>query len=56
MLVFEKQRRYIVWHTDAAAVGSVVLFNVHGSKFVPCHVVLDAMEFLEDIKEVGEVF
>jgi hypothetical protein len=49
MLEFEKQHRYIAWHTDAAAAGSVVLFNVHASKFIAGHVVLHAMEFLEDI-------
>jgi hypothetical protein len=53
---FEKQRRYIAWHTDLAAVGSVVPFNVHASKFSAGHVVFDTMEFLEDTKEVVEVF
>jgi hypothetical protein len=56
MLVFEEQQRNIAWHTDAAAASSVVPFNVHASKFITCHVVMDAMEFLEDIEEVGEVF
>jgi hypothetical protein len=56
MLVFEEQQRYIAWHTDAAAAGSVVPFNVHARKFIACYVVLDAIEFLEDIEEVGEVF
>jgi hypothetical protein len=57
MLEFEKQRRYIAWHTDGAAVGSVVPFNVHASKFIAGHVVLHAMEFLEDAEEVVvEVF
>ncbi len=55
MLVFEEQQRYIAWLADVAAVGSAVPFNVHASKFIACNVVLDAMEFLEDIK-VGEVF
>jgi hypothetical protein len=56
MLEFEKQRRYIAWHTNVAAVGSIVPFNVHASKFIAGHVVLDAMEFLEDTKKVVEVF
>jgi hypothetical protein len=56
MLVFEEQQRYIAWHTDVAAARSIVLFNVHASKFIVCHVVLDTMEFLEDIEEVGAVF
>jgi hypothetical protein len=37
-------------------VGSVVPFNVNTSKFIAGHVVLHAMEFLEDTKEVVEVF
>jgi hypothetical protein len=56
MLEFEKQRRDIAWHTDAAAEGNVVSFNVHASKFIAGHVLLDAMEFLEDTKEVVEVY
>jgi hypothetical protein len=56
MLEFEKQRRYVAWHTDAAAAGSVVPFNVHASKFIAGHVVLHNMEFLEDTKEIVEVF
>jgi hypothetical protein len=56
MLTFEEQQRYISWHTDAAAASSVVSFYVHARKFIACHVVLDAMEFLETIKEVGKVF
>jgi hypothetical protein len=56
MLVFEDQQRYIAWHTDVAAVRSIVPFDVHASKFIACHVVLDAMELLEDIQEVGEIF
>jgi hypothetical protein len=56
MLEFEKHCRYIAWHTDAAAAGSVVPFNVHASKFIASHVILDAIEFLEDTEEVVEVF
>jgi hypothetical protein len=56
MLEFEKQHRYIAWHTDAAAVGSIVPFNVHARKFIAGHVILHAMEFLEDTEEVVEVF
>ncbi len=36
--------------------GSIVPFNVHVSKFIAGHVVLHAMEFLEDTQEVVEVF
>ncbi len=56
MLEFEKQRRYIAWHTNKAAAGNVVPFNVHASKFIAGHIVLHAMEFLEDTEEVVEVF
>ncbi len=56
MLVFEDQQRNIAWHTDAAVAGSVVPFSAHASKYIACHVVFDAMEFLEDIEEVDEVF
>ncbi len=56
MLEFEKQRKYIAWHPDAALAGSIVPFNVHARKFIAGHVVLHAMEFLEDTKEVVEVF
>ncbi len=56
MLEFEKQRKYIAWHPDAALAGSIVPFNVHARKFIAGHVVLHDMEFLEDTKEVVEVF
>jgi hypothetical protein len=56
MLVFEEQQRYIVWHTNAEEASSIVPFEVHASKFIVCHVVMDAMEYLENIEEVGEVF
>ncbi len=36
--------------------GSIVPFNIHASKFIAGHVVLHAMKFLEDTKEVVEVF
>ncbi len=56
MLEFEVQPRYIAWYTDAAAARRIIPFDVHASKFIACHVVMDAMEFLEDIEKVGEVF
>jgi hypothetical protein len=34
MLEFEKQRRYIAWHTDVAAAGSIDPFNIHASKII----------------------
>ncbi len=56
MLEFEKQHRYIAWHTDAAVVGSAGPCNVHASKLIAGHVVLHTMEFLEETEEVVEVF
>ncbi len=56
MLVFEKQCRYIAWHTDVAVAGSVVTFNVNACKYIAGHVVLHTMEFFEDTEEVVEVF
>jgi hypothetical protein len=56
MLVFEEQQRYVAWHTDVAAARSTIPFDVHASKFIACHVVLDATEFLEDIEEEGDMF
>jgi hypothetical protein len=56
MLEFEKQHRYIARHTDGAVAGGIVPFNVNACKFIAGHVVLHAMEFLEDTKVVVEVF
>jgi hypothetical protein len=55
MLEFKKQHRYLAWHTDAAAAGSVVSFNAHANKFIAGHVVLHVMKFLEDTKEGVEM-
>ncbi len=43
-LEFDKQHRYIAWHTDVAAAGSVVLLNFHARKFIAGHVVLHTIE------------
>ncbi len=56
ILEFVKQHRYIARYTDAAAVGGVVQFNINSCKFIADHVLLHTMEFLEDTKEVVEVF
>ncbi len=56
MLELEKQRRNIARHTDAAALGWVVPFNINACKFIAGQFVLLTMEFLEDTKEVVEVF
>ncbi len=56
MLKFEKQCRYIARHTDVAAAGCVVPFNVNACTFIAIHVVLHTMEFLQDTNEIVEVF
>ncbi len=56
MLEFEKQRRYVAWHTDVAAAGRVFPFNFRAHKFIAGHIVLHAIELLQDTKEVVEVF
>ncbi len=56
MLEFEKQHRYIAMHTDAAAAGCIVPFNVNACKFIAGNVVLQTMEFLENTEELVEVF
>ena len=56
MLELEKQSRNIARHTDAAATGCIFPFNVNAYKFITGHVVLHTMEFLEDTKEVVEVY
>jgi hypothetical protein len=55
MVEFEKQRRYIGRHTDAAVRGCVVPFNINTCKLIAGHVVFHTMEFLEDTKEIVEV-
>jgi hypothetical protein len=34
----------------------IVLFNIDSRKYVPCHIALHTMEFLEKIKEMIEMF
>ncbi len=43
-------------HADVAASASVVPFDVNAEKFVTCHVELHPMKFLEEVKEMVEVF
>jgi hypothetical protein len=56
MLEFEKQRRYIARYPDAAAAGGAVPFNANACEFIASHIILHTMEFLEDTKELVEVF
>jgi hypothetical protein len=46
----------IAGHTDATLVGCVVPLDVNTRKFVASHVILDPMEYLENIAEMVEVF
>jgi hypothetical protein len=46
----------VTWHTDATLMFYVVPFDINACKFIPSHVALDPMEFLEKIKEMVEVF
>jgi len=56
MLEFSERVFNVPWHTDATATIRIVPFDVDTSKLVPCHVELYSMKFLENIKEVIEVF
>jgi len=56
MLEFNEKGFNVPRHTDATASICIVPFDVDTSELVPCHVVLDSMKFLENIKEVIEVF
>ena len=56
MLEFNEKGFNVPRHTDATASICIVPFDVDTSKLVTCHVELDSMKFLENIKEVIEVF
>ncbi len=43
-------------HTDATTSICIVPFDMDTRKFIPGHVELDSMEFLENVQEVVEVF
>jgi hypothetical protein len=46
----------VIRHTDVTLTFYVVSFDINTRKFIPSHVALDPMEFLEKIKEMVEVF
>ncbi len=56
MFEFDEEVVDVPRHADAAALASVVLFDVNAGKFVTCHVELHPMKFLEEVKEMVEVF
>ena len=56
MLEFNEKVFNVLWHTDATVTICIVPFDVDTGKLVPYHVELDSMKFIENIKEVIEVF
>ena len=56
MLEFNEKVFNVLWHTDATVTICIVPFDVDTGELVPCHVELYFMKFLENIKEVIEVF
>jgi hypothetical protein len=56
MFEFDEDVVGVPRHADAAASASVVPFDVNAGKLVTCHVELHTMKFLEEVKEMVEVF
>ncbi len=56
MFEFDEKIVDVPRHSDAAALASVVPFDVNTSKLVACHVELHPMKFLEEVEEMVEVF
>ncbi len=56
MFEFDEEVVDVPRHADAAASASVVPFDGNAGKFVTCHVELHPMTFLEEVKEMVEVF
>ncbi len=56
MFEFDEDVVDVPWHADAAASASVVPFDVNVGKLVTCHIELHPMIFLEEVKEMVEVF
>ena len=56
MFEFDEDVVDLPWHADAAGLASVVPFDVNASKLVTCYVELHPMKFLEEVKEMVEVF
>ncbi len=49
MFEFDQDVVNIPWHADAAALASVVPFDVNAGKLVTCHVEFHPMIFLEEV-------
>ncbi len=56
MFEFDEEVLNVIRHTDATAATHIVPFDIDSRKFVPCHIALHIMEFLEKIKEMIEMF
>ncbi len=56
MFEFDEKVVDVPRHADEAASASVVPFDVDAGKLVTCHVELHPMKFLEEVKEMVEVF
>ncbi len=56
MIEFDEDVVDVPWHADAAASTSVVPFDVNAGKLVTCHIELHPMMFLEEVKEMVELF
>jgi hypothetical protein len=55
MFEFDEKVVDVPRHADAAALASVVPFDVDASKLFACHVELHPMTFLEEVEEMVEV-
>jgi hypothetical protein len=53
---FNEEVLNVIRHTDVTAATHIVPFDIKSRKFVPCHIALHTMEFLEKIKEMIEMF
>ena len=56
MLKLDEKGFNVAWHTNATRTICIVPFDINTSKLISGHVALDSVEFLENIKEVVEVF
>ncbi len=56
MFEFDEDVIRVPRHADAAVLASVVPFDVNAGKLVTCHVKLHPVKFLEEVKEMVEVF
>ncbi len=53
---FNEEVLNVIKHTDVTMATHIVPFDIDSRKFVPCHIALHTMKFLEKIKEMIEMF